>query len=98
LRATFRSGWVGAAFVFAFLVLLFWFVIPSAASESFSSRSSAVLPQTPCGKASLPFSADRQAFWARRKKREEADSLAALGMTNKKCKGKDSTVAGSTNG
>jgi hypothetical protein len=68
-----------------FLPLPFWFVIPSVASESASSRfcqrhcnrwldqAMLVLPTGILGDTT--------------KEREEADSLAALGMTSQKSKG-----------
>jgi hypothetical protein len=79
------------------LFLLFLFVIPSAASESASSRSLPALSQMLCVSTDhcwryLHF------FGGMTEKREEADSLAALGMTNKKDKNnhKDKTAKATT--
>jgi hypothetical protein len=73
-----------------FLSLLFWFVIPSVASEPASSRSSFVSPgKLQAETKRLGFTLAHNAWGSTGKKRETAGSLATLGMTSQKSKGKN---------
>src|SRR5580698_3562918 len=67
------------------LPLLFWFVIPSAASEPAVSRFLPMSAQMPYRKAT-PFTVPLCFSGDTTEEREKAGSLAALGMTNQKGK------------
>jgi hypothetical protein len=71
------------------LLLLFWLVIPSAASEPAFSRFSLMPSQILLPVQPIAFRFCHAFLGDTSKEREEAGSLAALGMTNKKSKNKN---------